>query len=119
LLQIWILPGETSLQPGYEEQHFSKAEKLNRWRLLGSQDGRDESLTIHQDISLYSAVIESGNELEHEFSGSRRGYLQVVSGVLKCDGETLVAGDGATMQDLGKLNVVATEETEVLLFDMA
>ena len=119
LLQIWILPGTTSLQPGYEEQHFSRAEKLNQWRLLGSQDGRDESLTIHQDISLYSAIIESGNELEHEFSGSRRGYLQIVSGMLTCDGETLSAGDGVTMQDLDKLNVIATEETEVLLFDMA
>ena len=119
LLQIWILPGKTSLQPGYEERHFSRAEKLNQWRLLGSQDGRDESLTIHQDISLYSAIIESGNELEHEFSGSRRGYLQIVSGMLTCDSETLSAGDGVTMQNLDKLSVIATEETEALLFDMA
>jgi redox-sensitive bicupin YhaK (pirin superfamily) len=119
LLQIWILPDTTSLQPGYEEQHFSRAEKLNRWRLLGSRDGRGGSLTIHQDMSLYSAVIEPGNKLEHQFLGSRRGYLQVVSGVLTCDGETLAAGDGATMQDLDKLNVIAVEETEVLLFDMA
>jgi redox-sensitive bicupin YhaK (pirin superfamily) len=119
LLQIWILPDKTSLQPGYEEQHFSRAEKLNQWRLLGSNDGRDGSLTIHQDISLYSAVIESGHEVEHQFQGDRRGYLQVVSGTLSCDGKTLVAGDGATMQNFNKLKVTAGEETEVLLFDMA
>jgi redox-sensitive bicupin YhaK (pirin superfamily) len=119
LLQIWILPGKPSLQPGYEERHFSRAEKLNQWCLLGSQDGSDGALTIHQDISLYSAVIESGNELEHEFLGGRQGYLQVVSGALTYDGETLSAGDGATLQNLDKLKVTAIEEAEVLLFDMA
>lgn len=119
LLQIWILPGETSLQPGYEEKHFARAEKLNRWRLIGSHDGRDGSLVIHQDINLYAAVIEPGNELEHEYSAGRQGYLQVVGGALKCNGETLAAGDGATIQKLDKLNVTATEEAEVLLFDMA
>ncbi len=118
LLQIWILPGKTSLQPGYEERHFSKAEKLNQWRLLGSRDGHDGSLTIHQDINLYSAVIEPGNELEHHYSGNRRGYLQVVSGALTFDGEILTAGDGVTMQNLDKLSVIATEESEALLFDM-
>ena len=119
LLQIWIIPELNGLEPGYEQKLFPSEEQRNQWRLVGSHDGRDGSLTIHQDVSLLSTQLEAGTELDYSFSGTRRGFLQVVRGSIEIDGQSLAAGDAAVMQDQASLVVRATEEAELLLFDMA
>jgi redox-sensitive bicupin YhaK (pirin superfamily) len=119
LLQIWILPERNGLEPGYEQKVFPQAEKLNRWRLVASRDGRDGSLTIHQDVNLYSAVLEKGEELAYEFSGRRRGYLQIARGTIEVDGKAISAGDAVAMQDQVSIRVRASEDAELLLFDLA
>jgi redox-sensitive bicupin YhaK (pirin superfamily) len=96
LLQIWILPEQNGLEPGYEQKLFPAGEKHNQWRLVGSRDGRDGSLTIHQDIN-----------------------LQVVRGAVEIDGEPLEAGDAVAAVDQPALTAKATSDAELLLFDMA
>lgn len=118
LLQIWILPERNGLEPGYEQKLFPVEEKRNRWRLVGSRDGRDGSLTIHQDVNLSSAVLDAGAELHYAFDGRRRGFLQVVRGSVGIDGNGLVAGDAVAMQDQPTLSVSAIDNAELLLFDM-
>jgi len=119
LLQIWILPRESSLRPGYEQQHFSRENKLNQWRLVASSDGRDASMTVHQAIDLYASVLDAGSELLHEFAAGHRGYLQIVSGSVSANDETLDAGDGVAIHELESLTVLATSDAEMILFDMA
>ena len=119
LLQIWILPERNGIEPGYEQKLFPREEKLNRWRLVGSRDGRDGSLTIHQDVNLYSAVLEKGATLDYEFDGRRRGYLQVARGTMEVDGKAITAGDAVAMQDQASFSLRADEDAELLLFDMA
>ena len=118
LLQIWILPERNGLEPGYEQKLFPKEEKHNQWRLVGSRDGRDGSLTIHQDVNLLSTVLDAGAELDYAFAGRRRGFLQVVRGAVEVNGESLVAGDAVATQDQDALTVRATADAELLLFDM-
>lgn len=118
LLQIWILPREASLQPGYEQQHFAREDKLDQWRLIASSDGRDSSMTIHQAVDLYASVLEAGNELRHLFAGGHSGYLQIVSGSVTANGERLEAGDGAAIHEVESLAIVADSEAEAILFDM-
>ncbi len=118
LLQIWILPGKSSLRPGYEQQHFSRDDKLNQWRLVASPDGRDSSMTIHQAVDLYASVLEAGNESKYQFASAHSGYLQVVSGSVTVNGEQLEAGDGAAINAMESLTVLASSEAEVILFDM-
>ncbi len=119
LLQIWILPEKNGLQPGYEQKLFPSEEKQNRWRLVGSRDGRDGSLTIHQDVNLLSTELDAGQELEYAFDGRRRGFLQVVKGTVEIDGSALSAGDAVAIVDQASLTVRASEDAELLLFDMA
>ena len=119
LLQIWILPERNGLEPGYEQKLFPSDEKRNTWRIVGSRDGRDGSLTIHQDVNLLSTELEAGKELEYEFDGKRRGFLQVVRGSVDVDGESLSAGDAVATQDQPALTVRAIDDAELLLFDMA
>ena len=118
LLQIWILPEQNGLEPGYEQKLFPVEEKRNRWRLVGSRDGRDGSLTIHQDIELSSTVLDEGKSIEYGFDGRRRGFVQVVRGTVEIDGETLEAGDALAVVDQQVLDIKAKSESELLLFDM-
>ncbi len=118
LLQIWILPERNGLEPGYEQKLFPSEEKSNRWRLVGSRDGRDGSLTIHQDVSLYSSELNQDSELEHTFDGRRRGFLQVVRGSVEVEGQKLVAGDAVATQDQESLSLRAATDSELLMFDM-
>ena len=119
LLQIWILPERNGLEPGYEQKLFPTEEKHNRWRLVASRDGRDGSLTIHQDVNIVSSVLDPGTALDYTFDGRRRGFMQIVRGRVEIDGDELVAGDAIATQDQAILTVRANEEAELLLFDMA
>ena len=119
LLQIWILPEQDGLEPGYEQKLFPTEQKKNRWCLVGSRDGRDGSLTIHQDLNLYSTDLDEGTETKFAFDKSRHGFLQVVRGSIEIDGEALDAGDAATIQKQTAFTVRALRDAELLFFDMA
>jgi redox-sensitive bicupin YhaK (pirin superfamily) len=118
LLQIWILPEQNGLEPGYEQKLFPAEEKRNRWRLVGSRDGREGSLTIHQDLSLSSTVLDAGESIDYGFDGRRRGFLQVVRGTVEIDGEAIETGDAVAIVDQQALDIKAKSDAELLLFDM-
>jgi hypothetical protein len=118
LLQIWIFPEEKNLTPGYEQTLFSREEKLNRLRLVGSRDGRDGSVTIHQDVDLYASIVEKGKSVRLDDVAERRVFVQIVSGNVDVNGETLAAGDGVQIRGEATLDVTAHEDAELLLFSM-
>lgn len=117
-LQIWILPNQNGLAPSYEEQHFGDDDKRNQWRLIGSPNGRDGSVLIHQDVDLYAAIIEPGNTLSRKLSENRKTWIQVVRGQLQLDEGELSAGDGVALQEDRVVELQALTEAEILLFDM-
>lgn len=119
LLQIWILPERNSLEPGYEQKTFSADEKTDRLRLVGSRDGRQGSLTIHQDVDLYASILSDQIRLSHKLSPERRAWIQVVCGNLSLNDQELSSGDGAAIEDTNIVVLKSVGESEVLLFDMA
>lgn len=118
LLQIWIRPQTTGLQPGYEQMRFSRAEKLNRLRLVGSRDGREGSLTIHQDVDLYASVLAAGNELSLDPGNDSKVFVQLIHGDIAVNGQSLSAGDGAALEGEQSVKFIATSDAEFLVFDM-
>lgn len=118
LLQIWVLPERKDIEPGYEEKHFARDEKLNQWRLIASHDARQGSLLVHQDISLFATVLEQGKTLEYQLAEQRSIYLQVARGSVNLNGEVLLAGDAAKVEQLPALQLQALEDAELLLFDL-
>ena len=118
LLQIWILPERKGLEPGYEQKLFDRDSKLNRWCLVGSRDGADGSLTVHQDVRVLASIIEADSSLDYAFDDGRIGYLQVVRGELLVNDERIRAGDGVQISSTDTIRLRAIEESEVLLFDM-
>lgn len=119
-LQIWILPEQEGIAPGYEQKTFTEEEKRGKLRLVGSRDGREGSITIHQDVSLYAAALQDGETVNHALAEGRVAWLQVVRGAVKLNDQSLTVGDGAAIAQESKLMLQgASNDAEVLLFDMA
>jgi redox-sensitive bicupin YhaK (pirin superfamily) len=119
-LQIWILPEQKGIAPGYEQKTFTDVEKQGQLRLVGSRDGRDGSITIHQDVNFYAAILHEGDEISHRFAEGRVAWLQVARGSIQLNDRTLAAGDGAEISDESLITLRGvTQGAEVLLFDMA
>ncbi len=118
LLQIWILPEAQNLEPGYEQTMFDREAKLNQLRLVGSRDGRDGSITIHQDVDLYASVLEQGREVTLDDVGDRRIFVQIVHGDIVVNDEALSAGDGAAIAQADTITVSASGDAEFLLFNL-
>jgi redox-sensitive bicupin YhaK (pirin superfamily) len=118
LLQIWIFPEKNGLAPGYEQIHFPRETKLNQLRLIGSRDGREGSITIHQDVDLYASVLEAGQSITHDVEAGRKIFVQVIKGEIDVNGQSLAAGDGAKIEGVAELAISAKIESEFLVFDM-
>lgn len=118
LLQIWIFPDRKGLKPGYRQKSFSTADQPSRWRLVASQSGREESLTIHQDVDLYVARLEAGDAVRHDLAPGRAAFLHVATGNASVNGQALAGGDAATLEDESSVVVTGKEKSEVLLFDL-
>jgi len=118
LLQIWIFPEQKNLDPGYEQTEVPREAKLNQLKLIASRDGRDGSVTVHQEAEIYASVLEAGVSLTHETSSDRKVFVQVVSGNVSVNGSDVSAGDGVQIEDLDAVNLNASSDAEFLLFDM-
>ncbi len=119
-LQIWILPNERGLEPGYEQKHFTVDDKRNQLRLVGSPNGRDGSVIVHQDVDLYASVIDPGVTLTHHLASNRIAWIQVAQGSVSLNGQRLSAGDGAAVEEISDLSLEGSDTpAEVLLFDLA
>jgi redox-sensitive bicupin YhaK (pirin superfamily) len=118
-LQIWILPDQEGVTPGYEQNVFPDEGKLNNLRLIVSRDGRDGSVSIHQDVNLYALIIEQNEELGYHVPAGRHVWLHVVRGSIELNGVSLASGDGAAVSNEEYLNISGKERAEVLVFDLA
>jgi redox-sensitive bicupin YhaK (pirin superfamily) len=117
-LQIWIIPAQQGLKPGYEQRDFS-AKLDGSLRLVASSDGRDKSVLVHQDADLYVARPTAGAHLTYGLKAGRLGWIQVARGGIELNGQPLKQGDGAAIDNIAELEMEALEDAELLLFDMA
>ncbi len=118
-LQIWILPERRGVAPSYQQQHFSEAERSGAFRLVGSRDGRDGSISIGQDVDLHAIVLAPGASADFSLKPGRHGWLQVARGRLEVNGHKLESGDGAAFEQPQEISLLASEPSEALLFDLA
>lgn len=117
--QVWILPERDGIEPGYEQKAIPEEERRGRLRLLVAPGGEDGSLDIHQDARLYSAILAAGERVSHPLGKGRGAWLQVARGAVELNGTRLEAGDGAAIEDEESLEITATEDAEIFLFDLA
>lgn len=116
LLQIWLLPERTGLAPGYEQKAFEIGDGLT---LVASRDGREGSVTIHQDAAVFAARLMPEKRAQHRLAAGRRAWLHVARGDAVLNGTALAAGDGAAVTDEREIELATRSGGEVLLFDLA
>jgi len=117
-LQIWIMPDQTALKPGYEQRAFSLDTNRGRWTLVGSKQGRDGSVTVHQDVEVWAARFARGEQATFRLKPSRHAFVQAARGAVTLNGAVLKAGDGAAISHEEILEFKAGEDAEMLLFDL-
>ncbi|HTF90994.1 MAG TPA: pirin family protein [Planctomycetota bacterium] len=119
LLQIWLLPSRSGLEPSYEQKNFPVEGRTNRLQLIAAPESSGDAVSLHQDAELWTAVLDPGRSVKHEFRPGRHGWLQVVRGELEANGQLLEQGDGVALSDEKSLEVRAKSAAEFLLFDLA
>src|SRR5262249_55513223 len=117
-LQIWLFPERAGIAPGYEQRAFPPTELAGHLRLLASRNGREGSVTIHQDAALLGARLRPGEGVRHDLPPGRFGWVQMARGAATVNGTVLGPGDGAAASDERRLDIRATDDAEVLVFDL-
>lgn len=118
-LQIWILPERQGLEPGYEQKRFSEEERTGRFKLVVSPGGEEGALRVHQDMRLYATLLGAGERTAYELAPGRHAWVQIARGTATLNGEEIRAGDGVAVSNETRLELVAREPVEALLFDLA
>jgi len=117
-LQIWILPREKGADPVWDQKAFPADERRGRLRPVASPDGREGSLRVGQDVTVYASLLPAGASLRHDLTPGRHGWVQVVRGAVDLNGTALAVGDGAAVSDETRLALAATGDSELLVFDL-
>jgi redox-sensitive bicupin YhaK (pirin superfamily) len=117
-LQIWMVTGKKGVSPSYGQKHFPESEKRGKLRLIISPDGRDGSLTFHQDTKIYAGLLNGAEKAEVALGPNRYAYVHVISGKVSVNGQPFGDGDGARVRQEEKLVFSDGQNAEVLVFDM-
>ena len=119
LLQIWILPTRSGFQPGYEQKAFGPAGKRGRLQLVASPDGELGSVSMNADARLYAGLLDGAEQAALALDITRKGYLHVVRGSVRANGQALSAGDALLMEREAVLRLDQGNDAELLFFDLA
>lgn len=117
-LQIWILPNAQGVAPGYEQKNFSAADKRGRLRLVASPDGRDGSVMLHADASMYVGLFDGSETAELALDPQRKAYVHVARGEATVNGHALSAGDALKFAGESTVRVENGRGAEVIVFDL-
>ncbi len=117
-LQIWLVPNQQGIDPGYEQKHFNAADKRGRLRLVASADARDGAVRIHADAAVYAGLFDGAEAAELALAVGRCAYVHVVRGSLNVNGQVVSAGDAVMLRDEPRVRVANGADAEVLVFDL-
>ena len=118
LLQIWITPNVTGIEPSYEQTTFTDTDKRGQLRLVAAPDGAQGAVTIHADARMYSGLLDGAESAELGLDVGRKGYVQVVKGAVQVNGVQLHMGDAALLDGEPRIHLTDAQQAEVLVFDL-
>lgn len=120
LFQIWILPDQPGGAPRWDMRPFPRGELDGRFVTLASgRPGDEDGLLIRADARVLAATLPAGSSTEYRFAPGRRGYLVPASGAVEVNGVRVGSRDGAAIRDDETIRVSASEDSEVVLVDVA
>jgi len=117
-LQIWLVPNEQGIAPGYEQKTFPDEEKRGRLRLVASPDAANGSVRIHADTRIYAALVDGEERIEHPLAVDRYAWVHVARGSVLVNGEILGEGDALALGGEPAITLEKGAFAEVLVFDL-
>jgi redox-sensitive bicupin YhaK (pirin superfamily) len=118
LLQIWIEPNVSGVEPNYEQKTFAEADKQGVLRLVASRDGAQGSVTLNADARLYAGLFDSAESATLALDPARKSYVHLVRGDLSVNGSLMTTGDAALIEGESELTLSHGKDAEVLVFDL-
>lgn len=118
-LQIWIEPDRESIAPRFEDLAIAPEEVQDKLRLIASPDGRGGSSVIQQDALVSIGALSEGTEVTVPLAEGRYAWVQVATGKIDLNGQTLEAGDGAAIHGETALTLRGLTRSDILVFDLA
>ncbi|MEW6130470.1 MAG: pirin family protein [Acidobacteriota bacterium] len=118
LLQMWVLPSQTGLEPGYEQKKFSIEERTGRLLPIASGRSANGALSINQDVTFYVSRLNQGDAVAHALGDNRKAFLYVIEGEVSVNGEALHSGDQARITETANLDLQASGDSEIILIDL-
>ncbi len=119
-IQVWIEPKAKGLSPRYSEWKPTREMQSAAKVLIISEDGREQSAKVYQDVSVYRLKLSAKEKIDHALKQGRGFWLQVISGAVNIGQDSLAAGDAWSTEQGGQWQIEALgESVEALLFDLA
>ena len=120
IFQIWIIPRQQGGAPAWGAKPFPKADRSGRFVTLASGfPGDDDALPIRADARVVGATLRKGERAGYRLGAARHGYLVPAIGAVEVNGVRVNARDGAAISAADALDVVALEDSEIVLVDAA
>lgn len=116
--QIWITPDHRGGKPGYGQKSFEKELAEQKIVHVISKDGRDGSIRINQDANMYISRLKKSESLDYKLSKGRKLWIQLVKGSVIINELEIETGDAIATTDTGTLKIKASEESEMIIFDL-
>lgn len=118
--QIWVFPKTRNVEPRYDQQTFSDADKHNRLLTVvspvGSQDG---GVQIHQDAWFSMGRLEKDFKTTYSLRNPANGvYAFVIEGELVINNQLLGRRDGLGITDTDALEIQARTDATLLLMEV-
>lgn len=120
-IQMWVLPDENGIAPGYEQLEIPDADLAGRWATVatGMERYADESAIRikNQYAALHAARLATGESVVVPEAPYL--HLFVARGSVELEGAGVLAeGDAVRFTATGGQRLVAAEASEVLLWEM-
>lgn len=119
LLQMWVLPERPGLTPSYEQKQFSVAERTGKLLPIAAGQDQPNTVKIHQDATFYVARLNVGDQVMHESATGRKAFIYVIEGEINLNGEIFSTGDQARVTNETQLTIKASQQSEIILIDLA
>ena len=120
IFQIWIIPTRQGEAPSWGAKPFPKGERAGQFVTLASGYEEDsDALPIRTDARVVAATLKAGGVAEYPIDKARKGYLVPATGSIQIDSVTINARDGVAISEVDSIRIVAIEDSEIVLVDVA